>query len=245
MVQDVIQLINVCPTSINTSPLALNNIWITVHNIQNWYLHPFLLTQCWMFAEKPQKINQGSSCDLFVNSFNNIKKRTNGKSTGGGCSSGGGGLGGGGSHLCCQPQRSTLLSSHQTTFEKKNCFGIKVDSLQTPMFWLKRFPVHSLAASVIIWSTRYDSTIPIRSEECVGYGWLSNKTINNLCSWNKKQSWKANGEHAYISLTFWYISYVVSPQSTQWVKALAADFSTDKVPVMEISNQGKEEQWLN
>lgn len=106
-------------------------------------------------------------------------------------------------------------------------------------------PVHSLAASVIIWSTRYDSTIPIRSEECVGYGWLSNKTINNLCSWNKKQSWKANGEHAYISLTFWYISYVVSPQSTQWVKALVADFSTDKVPVMEISNQGKEEQWLN
>lgn len=153
----------------------------------------------------------------------------------------------GGSHLCCQPQRSTLLSSHQTTFEKKllwhkGRFPSNTDVLIEKCWCL---PVHSLAASVIIWSTRYDSTIPIRSEECVGYGWLSNKTINNLCSWNKKQSWKANGEHAYISLTFWYISYVVSPQSTQWVKALVADFSTDKVPVMEISNQGKEEQWLN
>lgn len=102
----------------------------------------------------------------------------------------------GGSHLCCQPQRSTLLSSHQTTFEKKllwhkGRFPSNTDVLIEKCWCL---PVHSLAASVIIWSTRYDSTIPIRSEECVGYGWLSNKTINNLCSWNKKQSWKANGE---------------------------------------------------
>lgn len=89
-------------------------------------------------------------------------------------------------------------------------------------------PVHSLDASVIISSTRYDSTTLITSGECVGYSLLSNKTINNLCSWNKKQSWKANGEHAQISLTFWYISYVVSPQSTQWAKSLVADFSTDK-----------------
>lgn len=196
MVQDVIQLINVCPTSINTSPLALNNIWITVHNIQNWYLHPFLLTQCWMFAEKPQKINQGSSCDLFVNSFNNIKKRTNGKSTGGGCSSGGGGLGGGGPTSAASPRDQPSFLHIRRLLKKKllwhkGRFPSNTDVLIEKCWCL---PVHSLAASVIIWSTRCDSTIPIRSEECVGYGWLSNKTINNLCSWNKKQSWKANGE---------------------------------------------------
>lgn len=200
-----------------------------------------------MFAEKPQKINQGSSCDLFVNSFNNIKKRTNGKSTGGGCSSGGGGLGGGGPTSAASPRDQPSFLHIRRLLKKKllwhkGRFPSNTDVLIEKCWCL---PVHSLAASVIIWSTRYDSTIPIRSEECVGYGWLSNKTINNLCSWNKKQSWKANGEHAYISLTFWYISYVVSPQSTQWIKALVADFSTDKVPVMEISNQGKEEQWLN
>lgn len=151
MVQDVIQLINVCPTSINTSPLALNNIWITVHNIQNWYLHPFLLTQCWMFAEKPQKINQGSSCDLFVNSFNNIKKRTNGKSTGGGCSSGGGGLGGGVPPLLPAPEINPPFFTSDD-FWKKNCFGIKVDSLQTPMFWLKSAAVSRFIPWLPLWS---------------------------------------------------------------------------------------------
>ena len=196
-----------------------------------------MVNVCW----ETTKINQGSSCDLFVNSFNNIKKRTNGKSTGGGCSSGGAG-----SHLCCRPQRSTLLLHIRRLLKKllwhKGRFLSNTNVLIEKCWCLQ---VHFLAASVIIWSTQYNSTIPIRSEECVGYGWLSNKSINNLCSCNKKQSWKANGEHAQIYLTFWYISYVVSPQSTQWVKALAADFSTDKVPVMEILNQGKEEQWLN
>lgn len=150
MVQDVIQLINVCPTSINTSPLALNNIWITVHNIQNWYLHPFLLTQCWMFAEKPQKINQGSSCDLFVNSFNNIKKRTNGKSTGGGCSSGGGGFGGVPPLLPAPEINPPFFTSDD--FWKKNCFGIKVDSLQTAMFWLKSAGVSRFIPWLLLWS---------------------------------------------------------------------------------------------
>lgn len=101
---------------------------------------------CW----ETTKINQGSSCDLFVNSFNNIKKRTNGKSTGGGCSSGGGGFGGVPPLLPAPEINPPFFTSDD--FWKKNCFGIKVDSLQTPMFWLKSAGVSRFIPWLPLWS---------------------------------------------------------------------------------------------
>lgn len=144
----------------------------------------------WRNYKKDPKKSQGSSCDLFVNIFNNIKKRTNGKSTGGGCCSRGGERG---VPISAAGPTSTRRSSHQTAFEQ-TAFGVTVDSLYTPAVSIlksspfSRFTPWAAAAIDRLHSTTQQNSSGHESVCCtVNYQYFF---FTNSCSW------KANWEHA-------------------------------------------------
>lgn len=144
-------------------------------------------------------------------------------------------LGGGGgvSHL----GRSSRCSS--TMFEQTASADGRIPSNTATLNQKCHFlPVHSIVSTAIFQS--HSASQQNQSEVCVAYSKLSKQNHYKVLLPNKKQSWKAKkGTCPKSLLTFCKIIYFVSPQETRWGKSLVDDFSTDKVPVLKNSNQGK------
>ena len=171
----------------------------------------------------------GEQLWFIVNIFNNIKKRTNGKSTGGGCCLG---EEGGVSHLGRSSRCSSTMCEQTALADGR--FPSNTATLNQKCHFL---PVHSIA----IFQSHSASQQNQLGQKGV---WRTvncqNKIIIKSCSWIRSSPGRQKkGTCPKSLLTFCKIIYFVSSQETRWGKSLVDDFSTDKVPVLKNSNQGK------
>ena len=176
-----------------------------------------------LYKENKQKPGQRKSLKcLFVKSFNNIKKRSKGKSTGGRCCSGCGRSwwwgGGGGGGLGVAATQTVLL--HIWHY------------LNNPLWHegrlLSYMVVHSLS-STIIQVTQYNWTLVVQSAV---------NTNPKSCCWKKIKTWKANWEHDQNLFNFPVNKLLCITIGNSgwhhWHLTLK-----DNVPMLEISNPGE------
>lgn len=181
---------------------TLTNKWITICRSD---------TRIWETTKEP-KTNEGSSCDLFVNSFKHQK----------------GGLtvralvvdvarGGGSPPLPSAPQ---IDQPFFTSDISTNCFGMRVDYF---CCFKKKKVLVSLASLPDCHHTTQQKASAQKSAGC---------TVSCQTKWSPS---RAPGLEALLEGKNKELLAILCHHRKQWVKSLVADFSSDKVPALKTS----------